>query len=61
LPRRQLDTPGQRTFDELLAEPDPNIVVRCRGCRRPLKDRRARAAGIGRTCQKKLAGYSAAT
>ena len=48
-----IDPPGQRTIDDLLAEPDANIVVRCRACRRPLRDVKTRTAGIGRRCAKR--------
>lgn len=40
----------QRTLDELYSRPDENIVVRCRRCRRTLRDPARRAARIGRVC-----------
>lgn len=45
--------PGQRTFNELLSEEDPNIVARCRICHRPLRDLVSIDCGMGRTCYRK--------
>jgi hypothetical protein len=47
------DMPGQRTFNELLSEPDENIVARCTVCRRPLRDAVSIDCGMGRTCYAK--------
>ena len=50
---RNFAVPEQRTLDELYTVPDENILVRCRVCRRVLRDKRRRAAGIGRVCERK--------
>lgn len=47
------DMPGQRTINELLDEPDENIVARCRVCHRPLRDVVSIDCGMGRTCYRK--------